>query len=800
VSQRLGKPVVRKEDPALLSGRGRYADDMPVPAGTLAAHVVRSPHPHADIVRIDASAALAMDGVWAVITGDDIRKISDPFLVALKAPVHQWSLAVDRVRYVGEPVALVVAESRYLAEDAAELVQVEYVALPAVVDPVEACGKAAPLLHPEAKTNQISVRQFHYGDTQSAFARADRTVKLTVDFHRLSFTPMECYVCVASHNPADDSYDCLANFQGPFSTHPVMAKALRVPGPKMRLRIPPDSGGSFGIKLSVFPYVVLTALAAKITGRPVKWVEDRAEHLLAASSGPNRVTEIEAAVTTDGKILALKLDQLEDYGAFLRAPMPGPLYRMHGALTGAYDIANLDVVNRVVLTNKMPASLIRGFGGPQLYLALERLVQRIAVELKLDHLEVIRRNLVPADKFPYKAAAGALYDSGDYLKAVNAATGEGRLDDLKKRRDAARKAGKAYGIGFAVVVEPAMSNMGYLSTLLSAEARDKAGPKNGATSMVTVNIDPLGAVTVTADVTVQGQGHQTVLAQIVGEQLGLPPEDVHVILEMDTAKDQWSIAAGTYSSRFTSGTAVAAHIAATRIAEKLKGIAAKQLNVMADDVELAGGKIRSKSNPDNALPFGRVAGTSHWSPIMLPEGMAPALSETALWNPGELEPPSSDDRINTSFTYGFVFDMCGIEIDPVTYQVCVDRYVSMHDAGTILNPLIADGQMRGAFAQGIAAALYEEFVTSEEGAFLTGTFADYLVPTVSEIPPVEMLHIETPSPFTPLGAKGLAEGNCMSVPACIANAIADALGVKDVRLPASPRRIHALLKQNGRTP
>ena len=211
---------------------------------------------------------------------------------------------------------------------------------------------------------------------------------------------------------------------------------------------------------------------------------------------------------------------------------------------------------------------------------------------------------------------------------------------------------------------------------------------------------------------------------------------------MDTAKDQWSIAAGTYSCRFTPGTAVAAHMAAGQLAEKLKGIAAKQLNVMADDVELSSGKIRSKSNPDNALPFGRVAGTSHWSPVMLPEGMAPALSETGVWNPPELEPPSSDDRINTSLTYGFVFDMCGIEIDPVTYQVKVDRYVSMHDAGKILNPLIADGQMRGAFAQGIAAALYEEFVTNEEGAFLTGTFADYLVPTVSEIPPVEMLHIE----------------------------------------------------------
>jgi 2-furoyl-CoA dehydrogenase large subunit len=289
-----------------------------------------------------------------------------------------------------------------------------------------------------------------------------------------------------------------------------------------------------------------------------------------------------------------------------------------------------------------------------------------------------------------------------------------------------------------------------------------------------------------------------VLAQIVADRLGLKPDDIDVTLEMDTAKDQWSIAAGTYSCRFTPGTAVAAHMAASQLADKLKGIGAKQLNVMADDVELSGGKIRSKSNPDNALSFSRVAGTSHWSPVMLPEGMPPVLSETGVWTPPELEPPSSDDRINTSLTYGFVFDMCGIEIDPITYQVRVDRYISMHDAGKLLNPLIADGQMRGAFAQGIAAALYEEFVTNEDGAFLTGTFADYLVPTVSEIPPVEMLHQETPSPLTPLGAKGLAEGNCMSVPACIANAIADALGVKDVQLPASPRRIHALMTEAGK--
>jgi 2-furoyl-CoA dehydrogenase large subunit len=793
LAQSLGTRTLRKEDPALLSGRGRYADDLPVPTGTLHAHVIRSPHAHSKIVGIDVSAALAQDGVWAVITGDDVRKLSDPFLIALKAPVNQWSLAVERVRYVGEGVALVIADTRYLAEDAAELVRVEYEPLPAVIDPRAACEKSAPLLHPEAKSNEISVRKFSYGDTRSAFAQAYKRVALTSEYRRNSFTPMECYVVVAEYRPAEQSYDVLANFQGPFSTHPVMAKALRVPGPKLRLRIPPDSGGSFGIKLSVFPYIVLAALAARVTGRPVKWVEDRLEHLIAASSSPNRVTEIEAAVAKDGRILALRLDQLEDYGAFLRAPMPGPLYRMHGAVTGAYDIQNVDVINRVVVTNKMPASLIRGFGGPQLYLALERLVHRIAVELGLDHLDVIKRNLIPKAKFPYKAAAGALYDSGDYLRAVETASGEGRLDDLRRRRDASRAAGKHYGIGFAVVVEPGMSNMGYLSTLLTPEAREKAGPKNGAVSMVTVNVDPLGAVSVTADVTVQGQGHQTVLAQIVADRLGLKPDDINVVLEMDTAKDQWSIAAGTYSCRFTPGTAVAAHLAAERMADKLKDIAAKQLNVLPQDLELTGGKIRSRSNPDNALPFGRVAGTSHWSPVMLPEGMAPALRETAVWSPPELEPPSSDDRINTSLTYGFVFDMCGIEIDPLTFQVRVDRYVSIHDAGRLLNPMIVEGQMHGSFVQGIATALYEEFVYDESGQFLTGTFADYLVPTVAEIPKVEMLHQETPSPFTPLGAKGAAEGNCMSVPACIANAIADALGVNDVELPATPRRIHAMM-------
>jgi 2-furoyl-CoA dehydrogenase large subunit len=650
----------------------------------------------------------------------------------------------------------------------------------------------AVLLHEAAGSNIIGKRDFTYGDPKNAFAKAERVVSLTTEYPRNSFTPLECFVVAAEYRH-DGSYDVLSNFQGPFSAHPVMARALRIPGNRLRLRTPPDSGGSFGIKLSVFPFIVLMGLVSKIVGRPVRWVEDRQEHLLAASSGPNRITKAEAAVTRDGKILGLRLEQTEDYGAYLRAPMPGPLYRMHGASTGAYDIADLEIKNRIVLTNKAPASLIRGFGGPQLYLALERLMQRIAVELDLDPLDVIRRNLVPATAFPYKTAAGALYDSGDYASAIDIATGEDRLADLKRRRDAARAKGRIYGIGYAAVVEPGMSNMGYLSTLLTPQAREKAGPKNGAVSLATINVDPLGAVSVTADVPVQGQGHETALSQIVADQLGLRLEDVTVNLEIDTAKDQWSIASGTYSCRFSPGAAVAAHIAAVRIRDKLARIAAKQLNVLADDIEFANGKIRSRRNPDNALAFGRVAGTAHWSPVMLPDGMDPGLRETGVWAPPELEPPDDSDRINTSLTYGFVFDMCGVEIDPVTGDVRVDRYVSMHDAGRLINPMLAEGQIKGAFVQGLAAALYEEFLYSPDGAFQTATFADYLIPTSCEIPPLEILHMESPSPFTPLGAKGLAEGNCMSVPACIANAVADALGVKNVTLPASPARVHALL-------
>jgi 2-furoyl-CoA dehydrogenase large subunit len=788
----VGRALERVEDGALLTGRGRYGDDLPVSPRTVHAAILRSPHAHAEILSIDTSAALA-HGALAVLTGEDVKRLSDPFLVALKQPLDQWSLAVRRVRYVGEPVALVVAADRYLAEDALDHVAVAYRELPAVVDTEAAARPDAPVLHPAAGSNLVSTRDFRYGDPEAAFAAAERRVALTVNFPMHSYMPIECFVVVAEHRPDEQSYDVMSSFQGPYSVHPVMARALRVPSARLRLRTPRDSGGSFGIKLAVFPYIVLMALAAKVVGRPVKWVEDRYEHLLAANTCPARVTTIEAAVRHDGTVTALKFDQLEDYGAFLRAPMPATLYRMHGAMTGAYAIRNLAISNRIVVTNKMPAGLVRGFGGPQLYLALERLMQRIAVELGLEPLDVIRRNLVPAGGFPYRAAAGALLDSGDYDKAIEIATGDGRLEALRRRRDAARAAGRLYGIGFAAVVEPSMSNMGYLSTLLSAAERERAGPRDGAVSLATVAVDPTGAVTVTADCMPQGQGHATALAQVVADQLGLTPDLITVNLEHDSQKDQWSIASGTYSSRFAPGTAVAAQLAAQKVRVKLAKIAAARLNVMPDALHFADGRIFPRDNPDNALPFARVAASLHWSPLQLPDGVEPFLRETGAWSPPQLTATTPDDQTNSSLTYGFVFDFCGVEIDPDRATVRIDRYVTMHDSGVLLNPALAEGQVLGAFAQGIGTALYEEFSYGADGSFQTGTFADYLVPTVYEVPKPEILHFETRSPFTPLGAKGLAEGNCMSTPACLANAVADALSLRDIVLPMTPKRLHAAM-------
>ncbi|MEZ5789135.1 MAG: xanthine dehydrogenase family protein molybdopterin-binding subunit, partial [Xanthobacteraceae bacterium] len=700
----VGRSVERIEDAALLTGRGRYVDDIAVRPDTLHAAILRSPHAHARVLAMRTDAAKNAPGVAAVLTSADVTALSASLLVGIRAKIECWPIAVDRVRYVGEPVAVVLAESRYLAEDALDLLEVEYEPLPVVIDPLAALAPDAPRLHEALGSNLASDRSFRYGDPEQAFAEAARRVVVTVRYPRNSCTPIETYGVVAEYDPGADAYDILANFQGPFSLHSVMARALKVPGNRLRLRTPADSGGSFGVKQAVFPYVVLMGVAARASGRPVKWIEDRLEHLTASVSATNRVTRLEAAVAADGRVLALDWDQIDDVGAHIRAPEPATLYRMHGNLTGAYDIRHVSVRNRVVLTNKTPTGLNRGFGGPQMYFALERLMQRIAVELGLDPVDVIRRNLVPAGAFPYRTATGALLDSGDYVQALESALRDGGMTELRHKREEARKNGRIYGIGCTAVVEPSVSNMGYITTVMSAEERRRAGPKNGAQATATVALDPLGSVSVHIASTPQGQGHRTVAAQVVADALGLGPSDVRVITDLDTARDAWSIASGNYSSRFAPAVAGAVQLAATRLAEKLKRIAAAQLNVAADEVAFAGGRIFARGNPDNALPFARVASTSHWSPGTVDDADQ-ALRETVFWTPPELTPPTDADEINSSLCHGFIFDFCGVEIDRVTGAVRIDKYVTMHDCGRVLHPGMVAGQVTGAFAHAVGAAL-----------------------------------------------------------------------------------------------
>lgn len=790
----VGQRMERLEDDALLNGRGAYADDLGTRPGTLHAAVLRSPHPHARLLGIHTQAALALPGVRAVLTGADVQAWAQPFVVGVKQPMQHWALAVDRVRHVGEPVAVVVAEDRYIAEDALDLLRADYEPLPVVVDIERALQDGSPPLHEAVGSNVVSDRRFRYGDPESAFAQAGvRTVRTTVHYPRNSCSPMECGVVIAEHLPGDEGYDVLSNFMGPFSLHAVMAMALKVPGNKLRHRVPRDSGGSFGVKQAVFPYVVLMCLASRKAGAPVKWVEDRLEHLSAATSATARLTTIEAAVTPEGRVLALRYDQADEVGAYLRAPEPATFYRMHGALTGAYAIEHLAVRNRVVVTNKTPTGLVRGFGGPQVYYALERLMDRIAVELAIDPVQLRLRNYVPAEAFPYTAPAGAVLDSGDYARLTHMAMAEAQARQLGERQRAARAAGRLYGIGVAAIVEPSVSNMGYISTVLTAEQRAKAGPKNGAIASATVAIDLLGGVNVTIASAPAGQGHMTVCAQVVADVLGLHPAQVVVNVEFDTAKDAWSVAAGNYSSRFAGAVAGTVHLATQRLRDKLARIAAALWRCDSADIAFEGGQVFNRRQPAQTQPFTRLAASPHWAPALLPAGETPGLRETAFWTPETLRAPDPQDRVNTSAAYGFVFDVCGLEIDPDTGAVRVDRYITAHDAGRLLNPALADGQIRGAFAQGLGAALLEEFRYGADGSFQSGTLADYLMPTTGETPDPVIVHLETPSPFTPLGAKGLGEGNNMSTPPCIANAFADALrplrDVADVRLPLTPDRV-----------
>lgn len=796
----------RVEDGPLVCGLGGFLDDLDPLPGTLTAAIVRSPYAHARIRSVNLAYAQRHPGVTTVIGPAEVREALRPFPLSVSAQMPYLPAGTDKARFVGEPVAVVVAADRFAAEDAAELVEIDYELLDAIVDISSALADDAPLLHEGQGSNVATDRTFTFGAVDEAFAAAAHVVHGDYEFPRYSSVPMECYSVIASwsEDAAGPAVEAWANFHGPFTMVPIMAGALGVPASRIRLHVPADIGGSFGIKAGIYPYVVLLALASKHARTPVRWSEDRIEHLLASSCGADRSMHFEAAVDEAGLVTALRADLIDNVGAYLRPPEPSTLYRCYGNVTGAYRIPAVEVRARAVVTNTMPTGLNRGFGGQQLYFGLERLMDSVAAAVGVDPVEVRYRNFVPPDAFPHETPTGGVYDSGDYAKAMQLATDNADLDGLRQRQASARSRGELFGIGVATIVDPSGTNIGYVGLATPPEDRSPGREKSGSTELVRVSVDVQGTVTVLLGSVPQGQGHATVARQVAAERLGLPTEAVQVVVDMDTATTPWTVTSGSYSSRFAPLVTSAVVRACDRIAATLLGAAAVMLGVPAPELELADGLVRVVAHPSRSVQFRHAAGLVHWNPGALPESVPARLYAEAEFAPKETQAATRDDRINSSLCYGFVAEIVAVRIDPDTLQLTIEQASSVHDAGTVLNQTLVDGQVSGALNHALGGAIYEQFTYGPGGQPTAGTFLDYLCPTSAEASfPLVTDHVISPSPLTPLGAKGCGEGSSMSFPVAIANAVSDALaplGISIDRLPVHGSVLHDLMEGLTRCP
>jgi 2-furoyl-CoA dehydrogenase large subunit len=780
----------RIEDPRLLLGRGRYIDDLPLTPKTLHAALVRSPHAHARIVSIEISAAVAVQGVVAVYTGSDLKKVLDAFPSIVRGAPDYRALATNKVRYVGEPVAVVLARDRYIAEDGAALVEVFYDALPAIVDVEKACADDAPLLHEQLKSNVAWSGRFCYGDPVSAFLAADQVVSVTLDFPKYNSTPLETYGVVGEFVPESEGYLIHANFQGPFSLMSVLARALRVPDSHVRMVVPEDVGGSFGIKAMIYPYIGLIAGCARLAGQPVRWIEDRAEHLLGSASGTDRKTRIEAAITKDGRIRAIRMRFLENVGAYLRAPEPSCVMRSLTTFSGPYRIDNGEIDASCVLTNKLPTGLNRGYGGQQYMFSLERLMDAIARETGLDRIEIRRRNFLKIEDFPHRTATGSYYDSGDYDGCLAEALRRVKEEGWEAERDGLRDVGRLVGIGVATAVHSAASNIGYVTLALPPTERSKPtyNTKSGSSDFAQIALDPSGRLRVQVGTAVSGQGHATTVAQIVAREFGVGVRDVDVVDRIDTDVIPWTITSGTYASRFSVVVGGAVQRAATRLASNLRKTAAHLLKTAEDQLEIADGIIRVR-NGNQSLSLRQLAGVVQWNRGDLPMDADVQLHVSESYTAPNLGPPDAENKVNAAATYGFMADLAMVEVDPKTFIPRVLKYVAVHDVGVAINPQLVRGQIAGGIVHGMGGALYEHIDYDDDGQMLSASLMDYLCPTAVEAPRMSIGHSDTPSPFSVLGSKGCGENSAMLAPAAIASAIDDALAARGVvvdRLPITP--------------
>ena len=540
--------------------------------------------------------------------------------------------------------------------------------------------------------------------------------------------------------------------------------------------VPQDVGGSFGIKAMIYPYIALMAACARLAGRPVKWIEDRMEHLLASASGTDRESELEAAVSSDGLIHAIRMIIQENVGAYLRAPEPSCIMRSLTTFSGPYRIAHGEIDASCVLTNKLPTGLNRGYGGQQYIFSLERLVDRVAHDLNLDRLEVRRRNFLKRDEFPYKTTTGSCYDSGDYDGCLDKALAVVKQEDWLGEKEQLRKAGRLVGLGYATAVHSAASNIGYVTLALPPDDRRRANynPKSGSNDYAHIALDPSGRIRVQIGTAGAGQGHATTAAQVTARELGVRIEDVDVIDSIDTDVTPWTITTGTYASRFSVVVTAAVQRAAVKLNGNLRAIVAHLLGTEPDMLEFADGVIKKKGS-NQSMSLRQLAGAMQWNRGDLPDGFDVQLHVSESYSAPNIASPDAENRVNAAVTYGFMADVVLVEIDPKTCVPRVLRYAAVHDVGRAINPQLIRGQVAGGIIHGMGGALYEHCDYDDGGQMLTASLMEYLCPTAVEAPQMTIEHHDSPSPVTLLGSKGVGENCAMSGPAAIASAVEDAL-------------------------
>jgi len=788
-----GLSIKRREDARFLTGKGRYVDDITLP-GMLHAAILRSPYAHARIIRIDTSDAERLPGVAAVLTGEEVAAKTKPIsatVLAKKTPVFsQYCMAFRKVRFVGEPVVAVAARDMATARDALDLIRVEYEPLKPVVSVDEAMRTDAPLIYEEAGSNIIWHDTFIYGDVDGAFATADLVIREKFNIHRYSSTPLETSACIAEYDPASNFLTLWSNEQAVGRILRSFSETIGIPSNRIRM-IVPDVGGGFGLKFGLFPYLVITSLLSMKTARPVKFVENRSEHMMVAQSAGGKF-DVQLALSREGIVRGIKIVDIEDEGIFGRIIGLYHILKLTN-IVNCYKIPNVYFECYSVVTNKCSVLPNRGVGKPGMCFMIERMMDIAARKLGMSPEEIRFRNFIQPQEFPYRTTTGNLYDSGNYPEALRKLLQLLEIDKLRVEQRKLREQGKYIGIGFSIGVEPAATNLAYASLSESGQP-DISGSSEGAR----VTIDPTGKVIVSIGGPSNGQGHETSVSQIVADVLGVTPDDVSLLSGVDSLTHPITGSSGRYANRFAAVEVGALVNAARKVREKVLLIAGSLLDARPEDLEIADGIVYVKNEPERKKSIKEIAIMAYSDVLRLPKDVEPGLTATSYYIHPSADLPDERRRMSIQMTFAYSTHAAVVEVDIETGLIKVLRYIVVADCGNMINLAIVDGQMHGATAHGISAALHERFIFNEEGQPLTITFADYGATTAMEVPNIEVYHMITPSPFTPLGTKGVGEGGAIPSLAAIANAVEDALepfGVKITDLPITPEKILRLLKR-----